>query len=78
VPVHRDEAVPPLRTTRAALERALRHVATRGTTPHVEVETYTWDALPAEARAPTLVESLARELEWALSVLEGAGVRRWT
>ena len=76
VPVHRAEAVPPLSTTRPSLERALRHVVARGTTSHVEVETYTWDALPAGARAPTLVESLARELEWVASVLESAGARR--
>lgn len=75
VPVHRPDAIAPLRTTRGDLERALRVVAAGATTSHVEVETYTWDALPAEVRAPTLVESLARELEWTRDVLVGAGCR---
>ena len=75
VPVHREEAVPPLRTTRADLERALVAVAEGGVTEHLEIETYTWEALPAEARADTLVESLAREIEWVLSVLTAAGCR---
>ena len=73
VPVHRPEALPPLATTRADLERALRVVAQGRTTRHVEVETYTWDALPPEVRAGSLVESLARELEWTRDVLVEAG-----
>ena len=76
VPVHREEAVPPLKTTRADLERALVAIAEGGVTEHLEIETYTWDALPAEARADSLVESLAREYEWVLSVLLAAGCRR--
>lgn len=73
VPVHRPEAIPPLSTTRADLSRALGVVAAGRTTAHVEVETYTFDALPAELRAGDLVESLARELEWTRGVLLGAG-----
>lgn len=73
VPVHRPEAIPPLATTRGDLERALRVVAAGRTTSHVEVETYTFDALPPELRAGDLVESLARELEWTRDVLVGAG-----
>jgi hypothetical protein len=73
VPVHRPEAIPPLRTTRSDLARALAVVAQGGTTPHVEVETYTWDALPAGLRAGSLVESLARELEWTRDTLVAAG-----
>ncbi len=73
VPVHQPTAIPPLRTTRADLERTLRVVATGTTTAHVEIETYTWDALPSEVRAGTLVESLARELEWTRAVLLDAG-----
>ncbi len=76
VPVHREEAVPPLRTTRTVLEQALRRIAAGGVTNHLEIETYTWDALPPEARAESLVESLAREYEWVLSVLQSAGVKR--
>lgn len=75
VPVHRGEAMAPLSTTRPDLERTLRVVAQGRTTAHVEVETYTWDALPAEVRAETLIESLARELEWTKGVLVAAGCR---
>jgi sugar phosphate isomerase/epimerase len=76
VPVWRDRAVEPLRTTRSVLEAALRRVAKGDVTDHLEIETYTWEALPAEERAEGLVESLAREHEWVLSVLESEGVGR--
>ena len=75
VPVHQETLVPPLRSTRPALEAALREVVRTRATPHLEVETYTFDALPAAVRAPTLAESLARELEWVLGVLASEGVR---
>lgn len=35
-----------------------------GVTSHLEVETYTFDVLPAAWKIPDVVESLARELEW--------------
>lgn len=73
VPVHRPEAIPPLSTTRDDLAAALRVVARGRTTAHVEVETYTFDALPAELRAGDLVESLARELAWTRDVLVAEG-----
>ena len=31
---------------------------------HLEAETYTWDVLPIEYRAPDLVSAVARELNW--------------
>lgn len=41
---------------------------------HVEIETYTWDVLPAPARGPgELVDGLEREYRAALAVLERAG-----
>lgn len=76
VPVHREAVLPPLRTTRTVLEQALRRVAQGDVTSHLEIETYTWEALPPEERAEGLVESLAREYEWVLSVLAAAGVKR--
>jgi len=33
---------------------------------HLEVETYTWDVLPAELRAMPVDEAIARELEWVV------------
>ncbi len=38
-------------------------------TNHLEVETYTWDVLPKEARLP-LGESIARELDWVIRKFE--------
>jgi sugar phosphate isomerase/epimerase len=40
--------------------RALRE----GASPHLEIETYTFDVLPPEVRPPDVVESIAREYEW--------------
>jgi sugar phosphate isomerase/epimerase len=42
---------------------------------HVEVETYTFDVLPAELRAGGLAAGLARELEWTRARLEEHGWR---
>jgi sugar phosphate isomerase/epimerase len=36
---------------------------------HLEVETYTWDVLPARYRTGSLVGDIARELEWAAQQL---------
>jgi sugar phosphate isomerase/epimerase len=37
-------------------------------TEHLEVETYTWDVLPAEHRGGTVEEAIARELEFAIEL----------
>jgi hypothetical protein len=56
---------------------ALERIARGDVTDHLEVETYTWEALPLPAReGGSLVESLAREVEHVLGVLASAGVRR--
>lgn len=34
--------------------------------PHLEVETYTWDVLPPEYRREDIVTAVARELQWVL------------
>jgi len=36
---------------------------------HLEIETYTWDVLPAHLRSATLVDQLTREYEWVLARL---------
>jgi sugar phosphate isomerase/epimerase len=46
------------------LERCIRRVRTA----HLEIETYTWDVLPADLKASS-VDSIAREYEWVLDVL---------
>lgn len=80
VPVFRREAVPPLTTTQPDLDRVLARVAAGGVTSHLEVETYTWEALPEAERAAgsgrDLVEALARELEHVLGVLGRHGAVR--
>ncbi len=68
VPVH-AELEPPLASTRSELAGALRELL-GGEHPgvdHVEVETYTWDVLPAGQRPEDdagLVAGLAHELRW--------------
>lgn len=37
-------------------------------TEHLEVETYTWDVLPAEHRGGSVEEAIARELEFAIEL----------
>jgi hypothetical protein len=51
-------------TTRSWLRRALAELRTRRITSHLEVETYTWDVLPPEARGASLPLDVARELAW--------------
>ena len=48
-------------------------VAQGGITSHLEIETYTWEGLPPDERPGDLVESLAREYEWVLSILAREG-----
>lgn len=56
------EHLGPCGTTRFFLEELLPRVA-----PEIplEIETYSFDVLPAELRAESVVDSLARELRWA-------------
>lgn len=37
--------------------------------PHLEVETYTWDVLPDEYRGVAVSEAIARELDWVIDEL---------
>jgi sugar phosphate isomerase/epimerase len=55
-----------LESTQDHLRRTIELV--RGATSHLEIETYTWDVLPAELKASS-VDSIAREYEWVLDVL---------
>lgn len=76
VPVDRQSATAPLATTRLELERTLTAALVLESSSHVEIETYTWDVLPAAERADfDLVEALAREYEWTLGVAGRAGYR---
>lgn len=78
VPVHADPAGT-LSSTRTELRATLGALLAgpRPLTRHVEVETYTWQVLPAEQRPTTdmeLVEGLARELDWTRGELVASGL----
>ena len=53
------------------MRRVLALAAASPFTRHLEIETYTWDVLPAGLKVD-LLESIAREYEWVLSALNGA------
>ena len=39
---------------------------------HLEIETYTWDVLPAHLKTGDIIDYVSRELEWMRSTLETA------
>lgn len=63
VPVFLD-GVGRLGTTQDALREVLALQRAEGISPHLEVETYTWDVLPSEWRSADLAQAIARELLW--------------
>ncbi|MGV9312373.1 metabolite traffic protein EboE [Streptomyces sp. NPDC003691] len=78
VPLHSPPA-PPLTSTLPVLRDALTHLlGTPPLTRHLEVETYTWQALPAELRPRTrarLTEGIAAELVLARDLLTDLGLK---
>lgn len=69
------EGDPELLTTRPDLEDALAPLA--AATDHLEVETYTFDVIPAEERAAFgegVVPMLVEELRWASRALQAEGI----
>jgi sugar phosphate isomerase/epimerase len=69
VPVFAAEAGP-FATTRDALERMLALHARAPVSPHLEVETYTWEVLPPALRGPSVEADVARELTWVRERLQ--------
>jgi hypothetical protein len=68
VPVFLDD-LGMFKTTRFAIEEALRfHKATPVST-QLEIETYTWDVLPAHLKTGDITDYVVRELEWVQSQL---------
>lgn len=63
VPLFR-EALGPFRNTQPYLRELLAIVKERPVSPHLEVETYTWDVLPEEHRREDIDDAVARELSW--------------
>ncbi|MFF9813376.1 metabolite traffic protein EboE [Streptomyces sp. NPDC014006] len=79
VPLHADPA-PPLTSTLPVLKAALARLAggPQPLTRHLEVETYTWQALPPELRPRTrdrLVDGIAAELTLARDLLTDLGLK---
>ncbi|MFP3986841.1 metabolite traffic protein EboE [Streptomyces sp. E11-3] len=79
VPLHAAPA-PPLTSTLAVLRDTLAHLV-GGPTPrtrHLEVETYTWQALPPQLRPrarPQLADGIAAELTLARDLLTDLGLK---
>jgi len=69
VPLFREQ-LGPFRNTQPWLRDLLDVVRTTPVSPHLEVETYTWDVLPAEFRQEPIVTAIARELRWVRERLE--------
>jgi hypothetical protein len=63
VPVFLDE-IGGFRTTRDGIEAALRMHAETPLSDHLEIETYTWDVLPAHLKTGDIDDYVSREIEW--------------
>jgi len=61
-----DEA---LASTRECLTDGFFGRLAEGACPHLEIETYTFDVLPADVRPSDVTESIAREYRWVLGRL---------
>lgn len=57
-----------LGSTQPYVADVLSYILQTGATRHLEIETYTWDVLPAGLKAP-LLDSIAREYEWVLDTI---------
>ena len=63
VPLHFTGSAPLLSTSDLITGEFLSHVGNKQAT-HLEIETYTWDVLPASVRVGSLEESIAGEFQW--------------
>ena len=68
VPVSREE-MGLFGTTQASPAEVLGLHRAEPVSPHLEVETYTWDVLPPAQRTESVVSSIARELDWVTAGL---------
>ena len=57
-------------TTQAFLREILALHRREPISPHLEVETYTWDVLPARYRQVDVASAIARELAWVIEQLD--------
>lgn len=56
-------------STRNFLEEILALHRDTPISPHLEIETYTWDVLPDAMRSPTVDQDISREIKWVLDQL---------
>jgi len=56
-------------STQPTLKAALACTRAGFVSPHLEVETYTWDVLPPELRQESRADAIAREMRWVLQEL---------
>jgi hypothetical protein len=59
----------PFRTTRDSVQDALRLHRATPLSDHLEIETYTWDVLPAHLKSGDVVDYVAREIEFVRAEL---------
>ena len=69
VPVFLEE-IGPFRTTRFAIEDALRFHKNKPLSRQLEIETYTWDVLPDNLKTGDIVDYVCRELDWVRGQLD--------
>ena len=63
VPVFLDD-LGDFKTTRFAIEEALAFHRANKLSPHLEIETYTWDVLPEHLKTGDIVDYVVSEIEW--------------
>ena len=56
-------------STQSFLRDVLHQHHARPISPHLEIETYTWDVLPEPYRSEDVVSAVVRELDWVVSEL---------
>jgi hypothetical protein len=59
----------PLASTVDALDEDFWKAVRTGISPHLEIETYTFDVLPKEVHPGNIIESIAKEYRWVLEKL---------
>ncbi len=59
------------KTTRFAIEDALKFHRENKLSPQLEIETYTWDVLPEHLKTGDIVDYVVMELEWVREQLLG-------
>ena len=69
VPVFLAE-IGPFCTTRGAVEEALRLHRATPLSEHLEIETYTWDVLPAHLKTGDITDYIVREWTWLRDCLD--------